>query len=211
MKNSKASAFGILGVVLFIIATILGGLQIPGYSHTSQLISESYAIGTPYGVLLRFFLFIPSGIFIFLFGIFAIKQVGNSSLGVLGLLCVSLFYGLGTVVVSLFPCDEGCGKELIDPSISQVIHNLTGLLTYLTVPLSLILIGVDSKKWIRGKNISISSFICGSISIIFVGVLSGDLHSNHAGLYQRIVEGSILTWIILCSVYFIRQQRSIKI
>jgi hypothetical protein len=50
MHGIKASWFGLLGVLFFISATILGGWQFPSYSHISQLISESYAIGTPYSI-----------------------------------------------------------------------------------------------------------------------------------------------------------------
>jgi len=54
MYEMKAAWFGLLGVLFFISATILGGWQFPSYSHISQLISESYAIGTLYGHQLRY-------------------------------------------------------------------------------------------------------------------------------------------------------------
>ena len=80
MAGIKASWIGFLGVVFFISATILGGLQFSNYSHVSQLISESYAIGTPYGVQLRYLGFIPSGIFITAFAFLAIKNLPKSTL-----------------------------------------------------------------------------------------------------------------------------------
>jgi len=60
----------------------------------------------------------------------------------IGFCGLGIFYGIATIIVGLFPCDKGCNKELIDPSVLQVIHNLTGLLTYIFVPISIILIGV---------------------------------------------------------------------
>jgi hypothetical membrane protein len=201
MNGMKASLFGISGVILFILATVFGGLQVPGYSHTSQLISESYAIGTTYGVQLRYFGFIPAGILIALFALFAARALPPSKLSSAGFLGIGIFYGLGTVLVSLFPCDEGCDKELVDPSLSQMIHNLTGLLTYLIVPISLLILGVAARKWGNGKLLSLAGFICGASSILFVGILSADLRSGSAGLYQRLIEGSILFWIVMCSLY----------
>ena len=201
MNGIKAFWFGILGVIFFVSATILGGFQFSYYSHISQLISESYATGTPYGLYLRFFGFIPSGISIAVFAFHAIKVLPKSKDTQIGFLGIGIFYGLATILVSLFPCDKGCDKELVDPSLSQLIHNLTGLLTYLIVPISLIILGIAARKWEKGKYVSFVGIICGLISILFVGILSSDLQSKFAGFYQRIIEGSVLIWIIVCSFY----------
>ncbi len=201
MNATKAFWFGILGVVFFIGATVLGGLQFSDYSHLSQFISESYAIGTPYGVQLRYFGFMPSGIFITLFAFLAMKAVPKSTISQIGFSGIALFYGLATVLVSLFPCDKGCDSELVSPSLSQIIHNLSGLLTYLIVPICLIILGIAARKWENGKYVSLFGIICGATSMFFVWVLSSDLQSDFLGLYQRIVEGSILFWIVVCAIY----------
>jgi Protein of unknown function (DUF998) len=206
----KAFWFGIAGTVFFIAATILGGLQLPGYSHIAQLISESYALDTPYGKQLRFFGFIPSGIFIFLFSVLAQKTLPKSTLTAAGFWGIGIFYGMATVLVSLFPCDEGCDKELIAPSISQLIHNLTGLLTYLLVPLCLIVLGIAALKWTNARLMACAGIIGGIMCIAFVGILSSDLQSKFAGLYQRIIEGTILAWIIMCSFYIKKLYRGNK-
>lgn len=201
MKGIIASWFGISGVLFFVLATISGGLQFPEYSHISQLISESYAIGTPYGIHLRFLGFMPSGIFIAAFSFLAIKALPASKFTQIGFFGIGIFYGIATVIVSLFPCDLGCNKELVDPSLSQLIHNLTGLLTYMIVPVSLIILGIASRKWTNGKYVSYSGIICGLTCLLFVGILSADLQSKFAGLFQRIIEGSVLLWIVTCSFY----------
>ena len=67
MKVKTVFWFGILGVIFFVFSIILAGYLLPNYSHISQLISESYATGTTYGVQLRYFGFLPSGIFIAIF------------------------------------------------------------------------------------------------------------------------------------------------
>jgi hypothetical protein len=197
----KAFLFGLLGVLFFISATMLGGLQFPAYSHISQLISESYAIGTPYGIPLRYLGFLPSGIFMAAFAFYAARALPKSLAATFGFIGLGIFYGMATVIVSFFPCDEGCGKELVDPSLSQFIHNLTGLFTYLIVPVSLLILGVAARKWSNGKYVSYAGLACGLTAMLFVGILSSDLHGYFAGLYQRIIEGSILAWIVVCSVY----------
>ena len=201
MNRIKAYYFGILGATLFILSAILGGLQLPGYSHISQLISESYAIGTPYGLQIRYLGFLPSGIFIAAFAFYAVKTLPKLAFTKLAFLGLGIFYGIATLIVSLFPCDKGCNKELVDPSLSQLIHNLTGLLTYNVVPVCLLILGIVARKLVDGKYISYLGIFLGLTAIIFVGILSADLHSKVAGLYQRIIEGSILFWIIACSFY----------
>lgn len=201
MNGIKASWFGLLGVLFFISATILGGVQFSDYSHISQLISESYAIGTPYGLQLRYLGFLPSGIFIAAFSYYAARVLPKSSFAKLGFAGLGVFYGIATIIVSLFPCDKGCDEELVDPSLSQIIHNLTGLLTYIIVPICLLILGIIARKWAHGKYVSYFGITCSLTAILFVGVLSSDLHSKVVGLYQRIIEASVLGWIVVCSFY----------
>ena len=207
MTKSTIARIGFLGVGLFIASTILGGLLMENYSHISQLISESYAIGTPYGELLRFGGFIPSGICIFLFSVLAIRQVpkaGNTSIAFTGL---GIFYGIGTVVVSIFPCDKGCETDLIDPGISQLIHNLSGMLTYLIVPVCLIVLGNTARSWPNARTVSTTGIISGTTAIIFVALLTINIHSPYVGLYQRIIEGSILLFILITANYLQQEDR----
>jgi hypothetical protein len=197
--NKKAYSFGVLGASFFVITTLLAGILFDNYSHTSQLISESYAIDTPYGIYLRLFGFIPSGIFIFLFAMYATKQIATSKQVKLGLMLFGVFYGLATIIVSIFPCDAGCNKELIDPSISQFIHNTTGLFTYLIVPVSIILIGVGLKNEKKYIYLSRLSLFFGISAFCLVMIFFSNLSSSHIGLIQRVTEGTILFWMMLFS------------
>jgi hypothetical protein len=200
---NKAFVFwsGILAVLLFIAAVITGGFQLPGYSHVSQLISESYAIGTPYGIQLRYLMFAPSGILIAIFALGAGNTVATTRISKTAFYGIAVFYGIATLVVSLFPCDEGCDKQLVNPSIAQLIHNFSGLLTYLIVPVCLLVLGLAAHKWPQGKFMAYTGIICGLVCIIFIALLSSDVKSAFAGLYQRIIEGSILFWITACAFY----------
>lgn len=201
MTKSIAFWSGILGVVFFVVATFLAGLQFSEYSHVSQYISESYATGTPFGVQLRYFGFIPSGILLLIFSIGAIKVLPKSTFTIIGLLGIGIFYGGGTIVCGFFPCDAGCNREWINPSQSQVIHNFSGSLTYLIVPVCLILAGIGARKWNGSKQVSYLGIAVGVVCVIFVGVLSSNPSSPYAGLFQRIIESSVLLWIVVCSFY----------
>jgi hypothetical protein len=204
MNHLKASRLGIIGVLLFVGTTIIAGMFFPGYSHTAQFISESYAMGTAYGPQLRFLGYLPSGLCIAAFAYYAVKALPKSGLTTFGFAGIGIFYGLATVVVSIFPCDAGCDNGVVPPSLSQLIHNLSGFFTYMIVPLSLILLGVAARKWPNGKTISTLGIVCGITAMLFVAVLTPNLHSAFAGLYQRIIEGSILLWVLVFSLYLRR-------
>lgn len=181
------------------MTTIVGGILFESYSHISQFISESYATGTPYGEKLRYFGFLPSGICFFLFGMLAPKHLPKSSNIKILFLVFAIFYGLGTIAVSIFPCDEGCNPELIDPSISQLIHNVVGGITYLMVPMSILLIGLKAKSWLKAKSYANTTLILGAIALLFTVVLFLNPKSAFIGLFQRIIETAILSWILLTS------------
>ena len=89
MKNKFTFLIGILGVSLFIVSSIVGGFLIENYSILNQYISETYAIDTEYGVILRTFGYIPSGILLTLFCFFGFTYFQPSILTKIG------FFGLG--------------------------------------------------------------------------------------------------------------------
>lgn len=136
-----------------------------------------------------------------------LKIVPKSIWATFGLLGLGVFYGLATIVVSIFPCDEGCNKELVNPSLSQFIHNFTGVLTYLVVPISLIMLGVAARNWKNGNRVALTGIGSGLICLLFVGILSSDPQSNFVGLFQRIIEGCVLFFIVNCSFYLINLQK----
>jgi len=200
MNNKLTFLIGIVGASLFIISSVLGGLLIDNYSIISQYISESYAIDTEYGMVLRTFGFIPSGIFIAIFCFTGVRFFAPTKLLNIGFYGIGLFYGLATVVVGIFPCDSGCNKDFIDPSTSQLIHNFMGLLTYLFVPVLIILIGLELKKIQKNTVFPLQSIVLGVISFLFVSVLFLNSNSKYIGLYQRIIELVFILWVVFCAI-----------
>ena len=200
MSNKLLFLIGIFGVSLFVISAIVGGMLIENYSITSQYISESYAIDTEHGETLRFFGYLPSGILLTLFAFLGHRKFPKSSLTKIGFWGLGIFYGIATIIVSFFPCDSGCNRAFIDPSISQIIHNLTGFMTYLFVPMSILIISIGLWKSKEYRGLAKLGFIGALISIGFVGLLSDPL-TNYAGLFQRVVEGVFIIWFIACAFY----------
>ncbi|NNE32053.1 MAG: DUF998 domain-containing protein [Winogradskyella sp.] len=208
MNNKTTFLIGILGAGLFVISSILGGVLIDDYSIISQFISETYAIDTQYGVILRFLGIIPSGILFTLFAYAAYTNLPQSNLTKLGFIGLGIFYGIATVIVGIFPCDSGCNKEFINPSLSQFIHNLIGSLTYMIVPLCIILIAVGIRKLPLYKRLSNVGIAFGTISYLFVILLSSNPNSEFIGLYQRIIEAVFILWIVSCAVKLKNEETS---
>jgi hypothetical protein len=198
--RSLAYWSGILGVAGSILAAAAGGLQFSDYSHVSQYLSEAYAAGTPYGHLLRYFLLVPSGALIMVFGLLLMREFRHSRLVWLGFLGIAILYGLSMVVGSVFPCDAGCNKELEPPSWSHVIHLTSGALTHAFVPGSLLMIAFAARKQIGGNIIAGATFMTAAICAVCNTFLAIDPLSPLAGLFQRGFEGSILCWIAVVAV-----------
>jgi len=209
MNRKTIFGIGILGVTLFSVASIIGGFQFDNYNPLSQYISETYAIDAPYGKALRYFGYIPSGLLLTIFAFLGLKEFPKSDLIKIGFWGLAIFYGLATIIVGIFPCDKGCNKELIDPSLSQLIHNLTGLLTYIFVPLSIIAIGIGLRQLKIHFGLSNIALFCGLNCILFIGILLSDPLTEYAGLYQRIIEGTFIIWIIVCSL-FIKNSKQLE-
>lgn len=191
---------GVTGALLFISASILGGLQIEGYSFISQYISESYASGIPNTDYLRY-MYMASGLMLAMFGFMAPSKLPNANNLKTFFFLFAIFYGLGTISTGFFPCDFGCPSDPENSSISQIIHNTSGFLVYAVVPFCLMAIGLFSKKWNDNTIYSTVSLICGATACGFVVILFGDPKGPLIGLFQRLIEGSILFWVIYTALY----------
>ena len=200
MNNRLTFFIGIVGVSLFAFCAVIGGFLIEDYSIKSQFISETYAIDTKYGAILRGFGYIPSGVLISIFCFRLSKMFPPSKLTKIGFYAFGFFYGIATIVVAIFPCDSGCNPEFINPSISQITHNLVGALTYIFTPLSVLLIGIGLKQDSKYTRLSRQGIIYGILSLLFVFILFSDATSEFKGLYQRIIEMVFVYWIVLCAI-----------
>ena len=198
MNKKITFLIGITGVSLLFSTFILGGLLIENYDIFSQYISESYAIDTKYGIYLRFFGYVPAGVMITLFCFLGLNYFQPNTLLKIGFYGIGIFYGLGTIVTGIFPCDSGCNRELIDPSFSQIAHNFSALIMYLLTPLFIILIGLGLKKSTY-MSFSIQCLVLGIISSFFVFILGSDLSSEYIGIYQRTIEFLFVLWVVLCA------------
>jgi hypothetical protein len=205
MKHNFIFITGVLGALLFIIASILGGMQIQGYSFISQYISESYASGVANTAYLRY-MYIASGLLIALFAFMAPSTLPKGKGIKIGFFVFAIFYGLGTVTTGIFPCDIGCNPDPEKASFSQFIHTTVGFLVYAVVPFCLMGIGFSAKKVIKASKLPKVSIICGGIALAFVLLLFSNPTGPFIGLLQRVIECSILFWIFNAAFHILRKK-----
>lgn len=133
----RLTRIAILAVVPAWLLMLFGSSALkPGYSHVSQYISELNAIGTPYGWQIGLFGFVPFGLLLAVVLILAAPLLpirGIARAGYWMLLLEAVAY-IGSAFA---PCDAGCPA---DGSLSQQLHNLLGLLTYLGTCMAVVLL-----------------------------------------------------------------------
>ncbi|MCA1798267.1 MAG: DUF998 domain-containing protein [Xanthomonadaceae bacterium] len=98
----------------------------------------------------------------------------------------------------MFPCDFGCRPT--EPSVSQMLHNLFGLIGYALAPVTLFLLGLGARHWPGGLALSWLGRIA-AVSALF-GLLL--LESAYSGIAQRVLEASVLTWVVACALFLWR-------
>jgi hypothetical protein len=106
------------------------------------------------------------------------------------------------VAAAAFPCDLGCRPQT--PSLSQVIHNVSGLVGYALAPVFLFLLGLAARSWPNARWLTHLSFAFALIAT--AGLLTISPTSPMVGLSQRVLELSVLGWVLACSLFLARRR-----
>lgn len=199
MTNRLALLTALLGTLAVFLLTVLGGVNFPNYSHASQFISELGASGAPNARIINMAGFLPAGLLITAFTFFAWRSLPRSKATTLGMLGLALF-AVGYIAAAFFPCAPGCRPA--GPSLSQAMHNILGLAGYVTAPLSLFVLGWEARKWPNAAYLSALGFIGSVLALLSLLSLSPDF--SYVGVAQRVLETSVLGWVVACAIYLNR-------
>jgi hypothetical protein len=207
MAAGKWAMFcGVLGALWMLAMVIVGGATYPGYSHVAQYISELGANGAPQGAAVSWLGFLPVGILISAFALFAWLAAPRNVLSGIGFVGVLLF-AVGYIAAAFFRCDYGCRPE--EPSASQMMHNMFGLLGYVFAPVCLLLLGLAARKWEKAGLVSTWAFVSAVVALI--GLFTMAPTSPVLGLSQRAIETAMLSWVVVCGLYLGRQPRTVSV
>ncbi|WP_144173719.1 DUF998 domain-containing protein [Pseudomonas sp. Kh13] len=165
----------------------------PGYDHLQQAMSQLGAVGSPphsWSPLLNNF---PLAVLFALFAWGLARRWRGSKLALLSA-ALMLLHGIGSLGTGWFPCDQGCAPA--QPSTSQQLHNLSGLLMFLSLTLASALWAWLGNRITGSQAFALFSLACVVLAIVSVALMSQAAQSGQLfGLYQRLNYGVSVIWV----------------
>lgn len=172
----------VIAAVMSYVIMMLGGAALkPGYSSISQFISELNATGTPFAVAIGWLGFFPFGM---VAGALLIASAGSAPVQGASRIGYWLLMAepVGYIGSAFWPCDAGCPA---DGSMSQLLHNLLSISTYLATTLGLALLSFNARLAMRWR------FFWALLAIawlILFGLMLDDSLAPWRGILQRLSE-----------------------
>ena len=197
---------GVFSSVLYIATDVLGGLRYPGYSFTSQVVSELMATGAPSEAFVDP-LFLIYGVLILAFGVGVVWAGAGRSrpLRIAGMLLIG-YAVIGFTGPTLFEMSpRGAGG----PSGDTPHIILTGALVLLQ------LLAITFAAFALGRRFRVYS-LATIVVLVGFGVLSAPYATQLAagqptpgfGIVERILIYSSLVWMAVLALALLRRSRS---
>lgn len=181
------------------VGVLLTASQYPGYSHLDYAMSRLGEQGSATHGFSAWVNNFPLGLLFVLVAAGLWRRFAGSRLARISAVLV-LIHGLGSIGAGLFSCDQGCAPEV--PSVSQQIHNLSGLVMFLSLTLASALWIFLGKRLLGLRTFAGFSALCTLLALVTVGLMGQALEAGHDfGLYQRLNYGVAVVWLaVLCAL-----------
>jgi hypothetical membrane protein len=197
---------GILASLLYLATDVVGGMRYPGYSFTSQAISELMAIGAASE---RFVdpLFITYGVLTLAFGFGVFREgVGRSrALQITGALLIA-YAAIGFTGPTLFEMHQR-GSGTLESDIAHII--LTGVLGLL------LFLAIGFGAFTLGRRFHLYSFatllatvVFGALTSPYAARLAAGQPTPGFGVIERIDLYTFLIWVAVLSIALLRRPLS---
>lgn len=109
------------------------------------------------------------------------------------------WYACGLIVAGFIPCDANCSIE--EPTMIQIVHSIVGWTSYLLGVIGIFLLSPIIREHLPQGPLSPA--VCKLLFCLAVSsFLVLNLTSLSPGLWQRVLEVSVFTWLILYTVQF---------
>ena len=198
-RKQKNKLLLILSVLLFLSGVLLPeliGFLSSDYNSMSNYLSEFGAVGAEYSSFINVSFFVVAIIALTIVLILR-KRLYGYRLAELGLLLLGIGIFMGYMVSSFFPCDYGCPVE--GGSLSNSIHNLNALITYLVEVTGLILLSFGLKRFPSNQT-RFLVFVATFITIFGIVMILNPTQFEMKGLWQRSVEYTTFALLIFLSL-----------
>jgi hypothetical protein len=202
-RRSAAALAAFASAAVIVAMTVVAGASTPGYRHAAQFISELGARGAPTEWGVRLAGFLPAGVLLLAFCGLAYRALPRSSAATRAL-CGLAVFAAGYLVAAAFPCDPGCRP--VQPSVAQVIHNLGGIVGYALAPAFLFSFARAARHWPRASHLVVAGYVAAALALL--GLVTLSPAAATVGLSQRLLEGAVLGWVVLCGVHLARTLRT---
>ncbi|MCG6955982.1 MAG: DUF998 domain-containing protein [Gemmatimonadetes bacterium] len=184
---------GAAAPVLFVVAVVVAGLFEPGYSHTSQFVSELGAVGAAHPKLFSFGgLFLPGLLtVVFAFGMYLLVRpnrwlVASSLLAALA--------GFGRMTAPLFPCDPGCVVD--DMSFAATMHALFGFTALASGTFAPLMMAMGLRTQRRTRLFSFSVGLGGWPLVLVFFMFGVGKALGFVGVIQRLILAAFYIWVV---------------
>lgn len=184
---------GVLIPVWLLFGVLLTASQYPGYNHADFAMSRLGEQGAATHGFSAWVNNFPLGVLFVLVAVGLWRRFAGSRLARVSAVLV-LIHGLASIGAGLFACDQGCAPA--QPSVSQQVHNLSGLVMFLSLTLASALWIFLGKRLLASPAFSGFSALCTVLALVSVGLMGLALESGHGfGLYQRLNYGTAVVWL----------------
>ncbi|WP_374981478.1 DUF998 domain-containing protein [Pseudomonas solani] len=205
MKTIDRALLG-LGVLIpfwLFAGVALTALAYPGYSHLDQAMSQLGAEGAPTRGFSAWVNNLPLGLLFVLFAAGVARRFQASRLALLSAALIAL-HGLASFATGYFPCDQGCAPA--QPSLSQQVHNLAGLVMFLSLTLASALWVFLGRRLLGAPGFGLFSALCVVLALATVALMGKAFVDGHLfGLYQRLNYGVSVIWIAALALLALRR------
>lgn len=184
---------GLLIPLWLFVGVALTSLGYPGYSHLDQAMSQLGAAGAPtqgYSAWVNNF---PLGLLFVLFAVGVARRFAGSRLALCSAALIAL-HGVASFATGYFSCDQGCAP--LQPSASQQIHNLAGLVMFLSLTLASALWTLLGSRLLSTTAFGWFSLLCVMLAVVTVVMMARAFVDGHGfGLFQRLNYAVSVIWV----------------
>lgn len=184
----------------------LTAMAYPGYDHLQLAMSQLGAVGAPTHGLSPLVNNFPLALLFALFAWGIARRWRGSRLAMVSAVLL-LLHAVGSLGTGWFACDQGCAPD--QPSTSQQLHNLSGLLMFLSLTLASGLWVWLGARVADSRALAVTSLVCTLWAIITIGFMGQAMQSGELfGLYQRLNYGVGVVWVAAIAGYSLCEQAS---